>query len=164
MVLSSKAHKLTGVPDAQETAKFIEMCISFFDCLNVDNLCKGDFKKPYIWEERWFRIDVKYCIFKVAWYMHLYFWDSGYVMSLWVIWMIGRICWEESRLFSTTKAAKPVKWSYTRRKVCNSFFFFVYYLYEQFLFICGTGSFNLESAWGKVFLVILEKLFGWTWW
>ena len=43
---------MTGGPDAQETAKFIEMCDSFFDCLNVDNLREGvrekkDFKKPY---------------------------------------------------------------------------------------------------------------------
>ena len=47
----SKGIKLTGGPHAQETAKFIEMCDKFFDCLNVDNLDEGsrekDFKKPY---------------------------------------------------------------------------------------------------------------------
>jgi len=58
--------KLTGGPEAQATATFIDMCDKFFDCLNVDNCNEGknskkDFKKPYT-EKDDFRLKVAHVL------------------------------------------------------------------------------------------------------
>ena len=79
----SNAIKLTGGPDAQETAKFIEMFDKFFDCLNVDNLNEGnqekkDFKKPYEKKDD-IRLTVRITLFKKS--ACIFLWDSGCVMS-----------------------------------------------------------------------------------
>ena len=63
----SNAIKLTGGPNAQGTATFIDNCDKFFDCLNVDNCNEGihskkDFQRPYTKKDD-FRLKVcNYCM------------------------------------------------------------------------------------------------------
>ena len=40
---------MTSGPDAEETAKFVEMADKFFDCMNVDNLNEGKGKQNKFW-------------------------------------------------------------------------------------------------------------------